>query len=151
MNKEPKVWMMMEGWTSIKVSELDALRTALAATNTAKEEAERFVLRDRDGRKVSQGAFNAMQDRYYLYGDRMQDAERQLCTARVDVVFDGPPSHESGRFVEVENSEGMSINFGEWVHRPDGYWALRFDAALSSSPCRHAAELTPPWKGGGKE
>lgn len=43
----------------------------------------------------------------------------------VDIVFDGPPSHESGRFVEVEDSAGASIRLGEWVERPDGYWALR--------------------------
>ncbi len=43
----------------------------------------------------------------------------------VDIVFDGPPSHKSGRFVEVENDEGASISFGEWIHRKDGYWALR--------------------------
>ena len=43
----------------------------------------------------------------------------------VDIVFDGPPSHESGRFVEVENSKGASIRFGEWVQRPDGFLALR--------------------------
>lgn len=42
-----------------------------------------------------------------------------------DVVFDGPPGHEAGRFVEVENSEGISIRVGEWLQRPDGYWALR--------------------------
>ena len=43
----------------------------------------------------------------------------------VDIVFDGPPSHEPGRFVEVENPEGASIRFGEWVERSDGFWALR--------------------------
>jgi len=42
----------------------------------------------------------------------------------IDIVFDGPPSHESGRFIEVENSYRRSINFGEWVDRGD-YWALR--------------------------
>ena len=47
----------------------------------------------------------------------------------IDIVFDGPPSHESGRFVEVENERGESINFGEWVERPDGYWVLRFRVA----------------------
>jgi len=46
-------------------------------------------------------------------------------TDYIDIVFDGPPSHESGRFVEVENSRGRSINFGEWVERSDGFWALR--------------------------
>ena len=43
----------------------------------------------------------------------------------IDIVFDGPPSHISGRFVEVENEKGHSISIGEWVHRPDGYWVLR--------------------------
>lgn len=43
----------------------------------------------------------------------------------IDIVFDGPPGPEAGRFVEVENAEGWSINFGEWVKRSDGYWALR--------------------------
>jgi uncharacterized sporulation protein YeaH/YhbH (DUF444 family) len=45
----------------------------------------------------------------------------------IDVVFDGPPSHESGRFVEVEDTSGRSIKFGEWVQRDDGFWALRID------------------------
>jgi len=43
----------------------------------------------------------------------------------IDVVFDGPPGPVAGRFVEVENAEGASINFGKWVHRNDGYWVLR--------------------------
>jgi hypothetical protein len=45
----------------------------------------------------------------------------------IDIVFDGPPSHESGRFVEVEDAQGKSIKFGEWVKRDDGYWALRIN------------------------
>ena len=53
------------------------------------------------------------------------DAATRAAEGYVDIVFDGPPSHESGRFVEVENAQGRSINFGEWVHRADGYWALR--------------------------
>lgn len=43
----------------------------------------------------------------------------------IDIVFDGPPSHEAPRFVEVERPPGTSIKFGEWVHRDDGYWVLR--------------------------
>lgn len=43
----------------------------------------------------------------------------------IDIVFDGPPSHESGRFVEVENQDGHSISIGEWIEREDGFWALR--------------------------
>lgn len=51
----------------------------------------------------------------------------------VDIVFDGPPSHESGRFVEVEDASGRSIRYGEWVERPDGLWALRLPR-LDSAP-----------------
>ena len=43
----------------------------------------------------------------------------------VDVVFDGPPGPDPGRFVEVEDATGRSIRFGEWVERADGYWVLR--------------------------
>lgn len=44
----------------------------------------------------------------------------------VQIVFDGAPGPEAGRFVEVENEAGSSIKLGTWVKRPDGYWALRF-------------------------
>jgi hypothetical protein len=44
----------------------------------------------------------------------------------IHVVFDGPPSHESGRFVEVEDETGSSISFGDWIDRGDGLWSLRF-------------------------
>jgi len=40
------------------------------------------------------------------------------------IVFDGPPSHDGPRFVEVETPEGKSVNAGEWRERPDGYWEL---------------------------
>ncbi len=43
----------------------------------------------------------------------------------VDVVFDGPPGPEGGRFVECEDADGVSINAGNWWQREDGYWALR--------------------------
>ncbi|TFC59461.1 MULTISPECIES: hypothetical protein [unclassified Cryobacterium] len=46
-------------------------------------------------------------------------------TEFIDVVFDGPPSHESGRFIEVEDPNGWSVNAGEWIDRGDGTWALR--------------------------
>lgn len=42
-----------------------------------------------------------------------------------DILFDGPPGHEAGRFVEVEDGTGGSINIGEWIERDDGLWALR--------------------------
>lgn len=46
-------------------------------------------------------------------------------TDYIDIVFDGPPGPEAGRFVEVESSDGRGMRFGEWVQRSDGYWALR--------------------------
>lgn len=53
-------------------------------------------------------------------------------TDHIDIVFDGPPAHESGRFVEVEDASGKSINVGEWIDRGNGLWALRL-------PTREAA------------
>lgn len=50
----------------------------------------------------------------------------------IDIVFDGPPSSETGRFVEVENDQGASIKLGEWVDRGDGYWALRVNQTIIS-------------------
>ncbi len=43
----------------------------------------------------------------------------------INIVFDGPPSHESGRFIEVENDAGASISVGEWIDRKNGLWSLR--------------------------
>lgn len=51
----------------------------------------------------------------------------------VDVVFDGPPAPESGRFVELESPAGTGIRFGEWIDRGDGYWALRIPIVQASS------------------
>jgi hypothetical protein len=48
----------------------------------------------------------------------------------INIVFDGPPSHEGPRFVEVEDDEGRSIRVGEWVPRDDGFWALRIECAV---------------------
>ena len=44
----------------------------------------------------------------------------------INIVFDGGPSHHSGRFVEVETDDGKSIKCGEWI-KPDGNnrWKLR--------------------------
>ncbi len=42
--------------------------------------------------------------------------------SKLAIVFDGPPSHESGRFVEVELN-GQGISFGEWEQNGD-FWEL---------------------------
>jgi len=57
----------------------------------------------------------------------------------VDIVFDGPPSHEGARFIEVEDSRGNSICFAQWVQREDGYWALRLTPDKYDLPHYHAA------------
>ena len=43
--------------------------------------------------------------------------------AELHIVFDGPPSHESGRFVEVETADGNGMNVGRWEQRGN-YWHL---------------------------
>jgi len=51
----------------------------------------------------------------------------------IDIVFDGPPGPQPGRFVEVESPAGASINVGTWVKREGGYWALRIPRADTTS------------------
>lgn len=50
-------------------------------------------------------------------------------SAYLDVIFDGPPGPVTGRFVEVDDETGTSVQAGEWVDRGDGTWALRIPAA----------------------
>lgn len=56
---------------------------------------------------------------------RAADGASGSAPGYVDVVFDGPPSAESGRFVECEDETGASISAGEWIDRGNGLWALR--------------------------
>lgn len=67
---------------------------------------------------VAEAVADLQQDRAALLGLRGGGAY-------VDIVFDGPPGPESGRFVETEDRHGSSIKVGEWVDRGDGYHALR--------------------------
>lgn len=55
----------------------------------------------------------------------------------VHVVFDGPPDHESGRFVEVEDDEGASLRAGTWIDRKNGQWALNLQV-LSTDDAEEA-------------
>jgi hypothetical protein len=43
----------------------------------------------------------------------------------VDIVFTGPPGPEPPGFIEVEDDQGRSIQYGEWIERDDGSWVLR--------------------------
>jgi len=58
-------------------------------------------------------------------------------TDDIFVVFDGPPSHNSCRFVETESPSGQGISVGEWIERADGYWALK----IPVSGAKRIAEL----------
>lgn len=55
----------------------------------------------------------------------------QAASEVIAIVFDGPPAHQSGRFVEVEDASGASINAGEWSERVDGLWELKIEAPKS--------------------
>lgn len=48
----------------------------------------------------------------------------------IDIVFDGPPGHQTGRFVEIERQDGSSVKVGEWIERNDGYWVLRTEVRI---------------------
>jgi hypothetical protein len=68
----------------------------------------------------------------YIAGRTPLELGREIAALRqmwkrspLHIVFDGPPGHNSGRFVEVETPEGKSLSAGEWVERSDGYWELR--------------------------
>ena len=51
----------------------------------------------------------------------------------INIVFDGAPGPKSGRFIEVEDDEGVSIKIGEWIEGRDGFWVLRI-TELPSTP-----------------
>ena len=43
----------------------------------------------------------------------------------LNVIFDGPPGPEAGRFVEVEDLHGNSVTFGTWQEdQRTGLWRL---------------------------
>ena len=43
----------------------------------------------------------------------------------LDVMFDGPPSHEAGRFIDCHNAQtGEGVHWGEWLDNGDRSWSL---------------------------
>ena len=65
----------------------------------------------------------------FIVADVVTKVAAAALSRQIDVVFDGPPGPNPGRFVEVEDEAGRSIDVGKWVERPDGYWALRIPIA----------------------
>jgi hypothetical protein len=51
----------------------------------------------------------------------------------INIIFDGPPGPDSGRFVEVETDDGKSINVGEWI-RDGNWWKLRITELPEEKP-----------------
>jgi hypothetical protein len=74
----------------------------------------------------------------FIVADMVTKAAATGLIRQIDVVFDGPPGPESGRFVEVEDEAGRSIELGEWVERPDGYWALRLQVPTAVTSTGYA-------------
>ena len=60
-----------------------------------------------------------------IEGYALETIEQLQARGAINIIFDGPPNHESGRFVEVENDQGKSIKTGEWIDQKNGFWALR--------------------------
>lgn len=73
-----------------------------------------------------------------LAGRGVSAEQRELQEWAIDVVFDGPPGPEAGRFVEVEDMSGKSVGVGQWINRGNGMWALRIPRA---HPAQREAEL----------
>jgi hypothetical protein len=57
----------------------------------------------------------------------------------IDIVFDGSPSPESERFVEMEDAKDRSIRLGEWLKRSDGYRVLRLPDSRSATGKREGS------------
>lgn len=52
----------------------------------------------------------------------------------INIIFDGLPDHNSGRFVEVETDDGKGIRIGEWIEQKDGFWSLRITELPEAQP-----------------
>lgn len=64
----------------------------------------------------------------------------------MNIIFDDGPGPKSGRFVEVEDDNGNSINAGTWSKRPDGLWALQIPAVpeIYVNVCGHGTAICAP-------
>jgi hypothetical protein len=49
----------------------------------------------------------------------------------IDIVFDGPPGLDGGRFVDMEDETGESINAGAWGERAHGFNQLRIPQPIT--------------------
>jgi hypothetical protein len=117
----PKVLNKLRAITCAPAAPAQSGDTALLARAIERMDRARNILTDGNPRPECNWG---MLDTSDLKAARPAQTERAL-TDFFDVVFDGPPGHESGRFVECEDSNGKSFNAGEWIDRGNGLWALR--------------------------
>lgn len=71
------------------------------------------------------------------------------CTAPtpfVDVVLSRPPGFEAARFIELEDSDGRSINLGGCIRRPDGRWVLRIPTAAQPAQVAEDGDALQVWQ-----
>ncbi len=93
--------------------------------------------RDRDGEFGKAPERSWRESESHARASRTREAGSGAVGDYIDIVFDGPPGPESGRFVEVEDVNGKSIDAGMWRKREDGLWALRVVRAV------HTPTLAP--------
>jgi hypothetical protein len=75
--------------------------------------------------KANQMLMELRMDRENFQADILEAVMKQAFRQPINIIFDGPPGPEAGRFVEVETDNGESLNAGEWEQRRDGLWSLR--------------------------
>lgn len=123
---------MEQGWRQrCQHAEAKARAILSAISPSARDEALEEAMRampctasNPNENEYERGRFDAVME----YQKNIRALKRTTPAPRsdfIDIVLDGPPGHESGRFVEVENAKGASVSVGEWLDRGNGLWALR--------------------------
>ena len=114
-------WSNADGASMLRelADEVDLLRGVIAGQDELLRAAEKRIF----GEKTwGSGAAEALADEIEELRATLEDPDE------IDILFDGPPGHDSGRFVEAEVN-GHSTGEGKWFQRGD-YWVLRFKAVL---------------------
>lgn len=67
------------------------------------------------------------------------DSQRQP----INILFSGPPGPSGCEFVDAETDDGKPIRVGEWIERPDGYWAIRITELPKGNGTQRTCPLDP--------
>lgn len=113
----------------LDLAELEALPTGSRVIDSAEDimvkQADGTLTLETGHATLSAAALEAAWGPIRFYD--VPDPEEYPYTGAVVLVFDGPPGHQSGRFLEAEDENGRSIKVGEWRNRGDGTWELRLE------------------------